>query len=120
MIGGERAELRRQSSAGKIGELVGMELDRQAAGARRREDPAGLLGREGDLLAEGIHRIGKPGDGGQHLLHHAVDIGPAAALELRRQGMGAEEAGPDRHALSGGGRREASWPRLRHRGRSPI
>jgi hypothetical protein len=80
-----------------------MELDRQVAGARRGEDPAGLLGREGDLLAEGIHRIGKPGDGGQHLLHHAVDIGPAAAFELRRQGMGAEEAGPDRHALQAPG-----------------
>ena len=43
MIGGERAELRRQSGAGKIGELIGMELDRQAAGARGGEDPAGLL-----------------------------------------------------------------------------
>ena len=43
MIGGKRAELRRQSGAGKIGELIGMELDRQAAGARRGEDPAGLL-----------------------------------------------------------------------------
>ena len=90
--------LGRELGAAEIGELLGMDLDRQPLRLRRREDPRGLLGREGDALAEDVDRIGQAlrGDRVEHRPGDEIDIVARAALELRRHRMGAEEGGAHR------------------------
>ena len=95
MVGRQRAEARGERRAAEVGELVGMQLDRQAERLRRVEDARDLLGREGDALAEAVDGVGQPfgGDGRQHLVDDQVDIGVLVALGFRRQRMRAEEGG---------------------------
>jgi hypothetical protein len=83
--------------AARIGELVGVQPDRQAVALCRSEDARRLLWAEGDGLAEGIDRIGEPApcDFGQHLLADEVEVGPAVGGELGRERVRAEEAGYD-------------------------
>ena len=52
MIGGKRVVARRKRRAVQVGELVGVQLDRQAVRFRGIEHARGLLGREGNALAE--------------------------------------------------------------------
>ena len=54
--------------AAQVGELIGVQLDRQTVGPRGLEHPAGLLDAEGDRLAEGIDRVRQARC--RHLGHH--------------------------------------------------
>ncbi len=54
VVGGQRAELRRQLRAAGRGELVGVQAERHPVAGRRLEDPAALVGREHALLAEHV------------------------------------------------------------------
>ena len=91
MIGRQRVVARRQRRAMQVRELVGMQLDRQAARLRRVEHARDLLGREGDALAEGIDGVGKAGL--LDLRDHGADLGdegvlvvlPPAAAHARRE-----------------------------------
>ena len=60
MIGRERPETRGERGPAAVRELLGMELDRQAGRRAGLEQPVRLLEREGDVLAEGVHRIDQP------------------------------------------------------------
>ena len=97
MVGRQRIVARSQRRAAEVGELVGVELDRQAVRARGRKHPVGLLRGEADPLAERIHRVREAGFGDrrQHLLDHEVDIGALPAGIFRGQGVRAEEGGLD-------------------------
>jgi hypothetical protein len=72
-----------------------MELDRQAVALARPRRRGGLLGREGDALAEGVDRIGQPlgGDGGIILGDEIAHSSSGSPGIFRRHGMGAEEGG---------------------------
>jgi hypothetical protein len=98
MIRRERAVRGGELRPAEIGELVGVELEGKAERLRRREHPRGLLGREGDPLAEGVDRIGEAvaRDRRQHLLADEVDIGILVAARFRRERMRAEEGRDDR------------------------
>lgn len=60
MVGRQRAVPRGERRAAEIGELFGMELDRQAECVGGVEDLADLGGREGDALAEAVDRVDEP------------------------------------------------------------
>ena len=60
MVCGQRREFRGKRSTAEVGELVGMQLDRQPEPTRRLEYPCGLLGRKRDALHEGIDSVGEP------------------------------------------------------------
>lgn len=98
MVGGQGAEARGKGGATEIGELVGVELDRQAELSGRVEHPRHLIGREGDALAEGIDGIREPlvRNRGQDIFHDQRDEGVLVALGLRRQGMGGKTGGAHR------------------------
>ena len=104
MIRRQRAVLRRQGRAMQVGELVGVQFHRQAQTTRRLEHARRLRRREGDGLAERIHRIGEArfGDGGQHFVAHQADIGVLVAPGFRRQRVRAEKRRGDRHFAFGG------------------
>jgi hypothetical protein len=99
MIGRQGAIACRQLGAAEIGQLLGMQLDRNAERPGAVEDAGNLFRRKGDALAETVDRIDQPfgmrgfktGDA------DLVDIGVGAALVFRWHGMGAEIAGPDPH-----------------------
>ncbi len=93
MVGRQSAETCGQFRGAEIGELLGMQLDRQPRASSRLEDAPGLFARKADPLAEGIHRIGKaePGGFGDDRFADQVDIDIGPAFELRRQGMGGEQ-----------------------------
>ena len=118
MVGRERAVFRRQRRAAEVGELVRVQLGRQAQRLRGLEHARGLRGREGDVLAEHVDRIGQvlARDRRQHLGADQLDVVVGAARVLRRQRMRAEEgaaeseaqllreqAGDTQHLAFGGG-----------------
>ena len=72
----ERAIAGGEFCAAEVGELLGMKLDGQAMRLGGAENLLGLGDREGDALAEGVDRIGKPGlgRGGQGLLADEADV----------------------------------------------
>ena len=84
-----------------------------AAAANTRSD---LRGREGDRLAERVHRIGEPlaGERRKHLLRHEIDVGIGTARELRRHRV-RPEIGRAHGAprLAPEAARHAQHPRLR-------
>jgi hypothetical protein len=92
-------ELRGQGRPMQVGQLLGVQLDRQAVGPGGLEHPAGLGGRKTDALAEGVDGVGQAfgGDGRDHPVANEVDIAVRIAGEFRRQGVGAQEGGGDRH-----------------------
>ena len=115
MVGGQRAEFGRERRAAHVGKLLGVELDRQAMGARRLEHTADLPAVEGDGLAEPVDRVGEAGGGdpGDHLLANKIDVAVGVAVILGGDGMGAEEGGADRHvAERGQAARRREHPRL--------
>ena len=59
MIDRQRAEFGGQRGAPRIGQLVGVQLDRQSMRARRLEYAPRLRGREGNALAERIDGVGQ-------------------------------------------------------------
>ena len=97
MIGGERAKARGERRAAQVRELIGVQLDRQAMASRGLEHARDLGGRERDLLAEGIDRVGEapPRDLGQHLVADEVQIARPVVRGPGRQSVGAEEGRPD-------------------------
>ncbi|OPZ42839.1 MAG: N-formimino-L-glutamate deiminase [Actinobacteria bacterium ADurb.BinA094] len=58
MVGGQRAVARRQRRAAHVGELVGVQLHRQAQLLGGVEDACRLLGSEGDAFGERVDRVG--------------------------------------------------------------
>src|SRR3954447_18559073 len=78
MIGRERAEARAQCRAPKIGELIGVQAHGKSERARSREELRRLFWREGNMLAERIHRIRETicRNGWQHV--------PAGGLRCKR------------------------------------
>ena len=78
------------AAAVEVGELVGVQLDRQAVRPWRPRTRGDLGRRKGDALAEGVDRVGQAlgGDRGIISRHTQVDIALAIAGELRRQGVG--------------------------------
>jgi hypothetical protein len=94
MIGRERA-VSPPVCAAEIGQLLGVQLDRQAERPGRSNTRAIWSGCEGDALAEAVDRIDQPfGMGGvERGQADLVDIGVGRPLVFRRHGMGAEETG---------------------------
>ena len=86
VVGGQAVEPGHQPGATAVGELVGVQLHRQAERARGLEHAPGLPDAEADGFGERIHRVhqsflvqlGQPLDDG-------VDVGIRALDELRRQ-----------------------------------
>ena len=73
----------------EVGELFGVELDRQAVPRGGDEHAFDLRRRKPDALRERIDRIGEAyrGDGGQHDIADVFDIAIGIAGELRRHAM---------------------------------
>ena len=66
VIGGERLVLRGEGGALLVGELLGVQLDREPEFlARSMNTRSTCAGREADVLAEGVHRVREPGLGGR-------------------------------------------------------
>ena len=99
MVSRQRAIAGRKRRAAKVGQLLGMQLYRQAKRAGRIEHPRNLFGRKRDPLAEPVHRIDQPFRLGRAQGRNAdlVDIGVGAALEFGGHRVGAEIAGDDPH-----------------------
>ena len=97
MIGRERTELGGERSTPEIGELVGMQLDRQAERLGRSKHARRLCRGERDVFHERIDGIGKAGlrHRRQHLVADAIDVALLVAIGFDRQRMGAEKAGAD-------------------------
>ncbi len=60
MIGRQRMEARGERGAVLVGQLLGMEADRQAVRGRGLEQALGLRRGEGDALAESIDDVARP------------------------------------------------------------
>ncbi|MCY1504277.1 hypothetical protein D9M68_384420 [compost metagenome] len=75
-----------------------MQLHRQAKALGHLEHPLHLRRREGQVLAEGVHRVHQPfaGQGRQHLVADVRDVVVGAAGVLRRQGVGGQAGGAHR------------------------
>ena len=95
VVGREPSKFGTQGTAAKIGQLVRMQLDRQAQRTRSFENATGLRRRESDRFAEGIDGIGKAalGHRRQHFRADQVDVGILAAGKFGRNRMRAEEGG---------------------------
>lgn len=93
VIGRLRAEPGGQCSTLLVGELLGVQLHRQAVRNGGLKHARDLLRCETDGLAEGIDRVGEArgGDGRQHVAADEVDIGVFVSGRLGRHRMGAEE-----------------------------
>ena len=110
VVGRQRAVSRAERGAAGVGQLVGVQLHRQAVPPGGIEHPAVSLGREADAVAEGVHRVGQAlgRDGGERSRRHAARRSRPAARELRRHGMGAEEGGDARRTGSARAERRAT------------
>ena len=99
VVARQRAVAGRQRRAAHVRQLLGMQLDGDAELLRRPEDLLGLGQREGDALAEHIHRIHQPfgGQRGQHVVADEVDVVLAAPCVFGRQGVRAQKSGAHRH-----------------------
>ena len=97
MVGGERVHAGRKGRAAGMGELFGMELDREVQRFCCGKDLGDLIGGEGDGFAEGVDVVDKPlgGEAAQSGQADLVEIGLGAALVIGRDGVGAEEGGDD-------------------------
>ncbi|MCY1521722.1 hypothetical protein D9M68_565470 [compost metagenome] len=91
----QRLVTRRQAGAVQGGQLLGVQLHRQAQPLGHLEHPLHLLGGKGQVFAEGVHRIQQPlvGQGRQYLGADVVDVGVGAAGVLRRQCVGGQAGG---------------------------
>ncbi len=89
MIGRKRAEFGRQRGAVQVGQLIGMQPDRQPQRACGSEQSAGFRGAEADALAEGIHGIEQAlrMQPRQPVRAHRIDIGGALLGEFGRHGV---------------------------------
>jgi hypothetical protein len=88
VVAGQGAKLRRQLRAALVGELLRVQLDRQAERARGFENAPRLRRREADAIAEGVDRVDQPL--GMQLRQpgtDSVDVVVGAAVELGRQRM---------------------------------
>ena len=76
VIGGERLVLRGERGALLVGELLGVQLDRELEFGRLGENALDLRRREADVVAVGVHGIGEPlGRGGrQDLVAYTFNI----------------------------------------------
>ncbi len=103
VVRGEGLESRGELGAARIRELVRVQLHAQAVALRRFEHPPHLIPREGDRLAEPVDGGGKPlgRRARDHPLAHLLDVLVGAALELRRDGVRAQEGRRDRHGVIG-------------------
>ena len=93
VVGRQRAVPGGQRGAAAVAELVGVQLHRQperVAAANTRSICSALNAMR---LAEPVDGVGEAlrGDGRQHLVAHEGDVGVGVAVELRRDGVGAEE-----------------------------
>ena len=104
MVGGKCARAGRKGGAAGMGELFGMELDREVQRLCRGEDLRDLIGGEGDGFAEGVDLVDQPlgGEAVQGGQADLVEIGLGAALVIGRDGMGAKEGGDDAHGAQTG------------------
>lgn len=78
-----------------VAQLLGVDLYFQPVRVGGGEQLRGLFAREGDVLAEHVHRLGQPfgGDGREHHVAHLVDV--FLRLPPRRHRMRTEEGGHD-------------------------
>jgi hypothetical protein len=93
MIGGQAAVARGQRCAVRVGQLLGVQLDRDAARSGGRKHALGLRGREADALAKGVDGIYQAGvrEPRQHQLAHFADVVVRAACKLGWDCVCAEE-----------------------------
>ena len=98
MIGRQPVIARHQSGTGLVGQLLGMQLDRQPQALGGAEHALGLGWRKANFFAKCIDRIDQSlrRQRRQHLLADRIDIGVGLACIFRRQRMRAEESGFDR------------------------
>ena len=90
MIGGKRTEAGRERRAAEVGELVGMQFYPQAERAGCGEEAGGLVGAEGDSLAETVDGVGQAfatTSAGSISAMTRDDIRVLVAVRFRRQGM---------------------------------
>ena len=105
-----RRYARRERGAALVGQLLGVQLDRQAERARGVEHALGLRRREADALAERVDRIDQAfaRQRRQHASQTSVDVVVGAAGEFGRQRMRAEEGRAHRRRRSSRPRRRAT------------
>ncbi|MNT57008.1 N-formimino-L-glutamate deiminase [compost metagenome] len=102
MVGRKRAVPRSQGRAMQVGQLVGMQLDRQGERPGRVEDDPHLVGRKGDALTKAVHGVDQSLGSLQPGQHDVMDEIGIAPLVVCRRRMGAEI-----------GRGEVETPRFR-------
>ena len=97
MIRRQRPEFRRQGGAAEVGELLGVELDRQTGGSGGLEHSPDLGGRETDTLAEGVDAVRQAArrDLADQAPADGVDVAVGIAGEFRRGGVGGQKGGDD-------------------------
>ena len=102
MVAAQGAKAGRKLRTAAVAELLGVQFDRQAQGARRFKQARGLRGAKGDALAKRIYRVYQAFgvQDGQHA-QHLVHIGVALAGKFGRQGVGAQKSGAHGHCVLG-------------------
>ncbi len=99
MIGRQRAMARRERRAVLVGQLLRVQLHRQAERAGGAEHALGLRRREADRVAERVDGVDQSfvGERRQHVVAHGVDVVVGPAGKFRRQRMRAEESRAHAH-----------------------
>ena len=90
MVDRSRAELDRERDRPLLGELVAVQAEREPGVTARLEVAARLRSVEGAALEEHVGRLGDLRSLREYLGESEVQIGIRVAVELRRNGMGAE------------------------------
>ena len=94
MIGGQRAELRGEFRAARVGQLVRVQLDAQSGIRCRTEQLRDLRCAECDRLAVGVDRVGQfvLRNFGQQLGDDEIDVGVGASGVFRRHGVRGQQS----------------------------
>ena len=102
MVGRECTVAGRERRAARVGELVGMQLYRQAERLCLLQHSRGLSNVKSNALAEHVHRVDQLllERRGKHLLAHEFDIVVGTPLVFLGNCVGAEESSLDRDGLA--------------------
>ena len=95
MVDRQCAEFSGHFGAAEIGELFGMQFDRQAEAAGLFEDPPDLRRRKGDALAKSVNRVDQTFAKGDLKCGnaHIINIGVRPVRIVCRNGVCAEKTG---------------------------
>jgi len=106
MIGGACAEGRGERRSSLVGELIGVDAEREPRGFRGGENSAAFVGGENTALAENVGELGEPEsrDLGNRGFDHLRDVALAVAATIEGNLVGAEVRSNDSNRMIGRGR----------------